>query len=83
MIRRTSVTEQYTLINLTTGYPIYMWVDGVGGDLGFYFEKYPDFPVMAVERDKSLKGPFVPARPLLVPGADLAHTQASLEERTA
>ena len=65
VIRRTSVTEQYTLINLTTGYPIYMWVDGVGGDLGFYFEKYPDFPVMAVERDKSLKGPFVPARPLL------------------
>lgn len=83
VIRRTRITEQYTLINLNTGYPIYMWLDGVGGDLGFDFEKYPDFPVMAVERDKSPKGLFVPARPLLVPGADPAHTQASFDERTA
>ncbi len=83
VIRRASVTEQYTLVNLTTGMSIYMWVDGVGGNLGFDFEKYPDFPVMAVERDKSPKGPLVPARPLLVLGADPAHTQASFDERTA
>lgn len=52
VIRRTSVTEQYALINLKTGFPAYMRIDGNGGDLGFDYETFPTEPLMAVIRAK-------------------------------
>lgn len=83
VIRRTSVTQQYALINLKTGYPMYMWIDGSGGDLGFDYETFPDFPIMAVTRAKDHNaGRIVPTRPMLIPGADPAHTRIGFDERT-
>ena len=83
VIRRTSVTEQYALINLKTGFPVYMWVDGNGGDLGFDYETFPDFPMMAMTRAKDHNaGRIVPTRPMLIPGADPANTKTGFDERT-
>ena len=83
VIRRTSVTQQYALINLKTGYPVYMWIDGNGGDLGFDYETFPTEPLMAVTRAKDHNaGRIVPARPMLIPGADPANTKTGFDERT-
>ncbi len=83
VIRRTSVTEQYALINLKTGYPVYMWIDGNGGDLGFDYETFPTEPLMAVTRAKDYNaGRIVPSRLMLIPGADPANTKTGFDERT-
>ena len=83
VIRRTSVTQQYALINLKTGFPVYMWIDGNGGDLGFDYETFPTEPLMAVTRAKDHNaGRIVPARPMLIPGADPANTKTGFDERT-
>ena len=83
VIRRTSVTEQYALINLKTDFPVYMWIDGNGGDLGFDYETFPAEPLMAMTRAKDHNaGRIVPARPMLIPGADPANTKTGFDERT-